>query len=257
MTIVDLYGRPRSVATRNGALTLDAGTAAQYVISPVPVTEISAGPRTFPLDQPPAGIKAANAMDNIAEWQLASGKDGRLEAPTSGYSPLRTAGTYLLRQVEDAEKGRCLELELTPKGALPDIMNEYTVLNLKTPAPVPGRPTTLGVWVKGNSGWGRVMWTFTDAAGKKWLSCGRGGWGCDMLDWPGDISISFDGWCFLRFPIPQNQDPQWLATPWDGGTVAYPIKLTGLAVEMTRKSLDLTEMAPVRPVVRLKDLCAY
>jgi len=73
--------------------------------------------------------------------------------------------------------------------------------------------------------------------------------GCDMLDWPGDISISFDGWCFLRFPIPQNQDPQWLATPWDGGTVAYPIKLTGLAVVMTRKALDLTEMAPVRPVV--------
>jgi len=54
VTVEDLYGRARSVAARNGALTLDAGTAAQYVISPVPVTEISAGPRTFPLDQPPA-----------------------------------------------------------------------------------------------------------------------------------------------------------------------------------------------------------
>jgi hypothetical protein len=139
-------------------------------------------------------------------------------------------------------------------------MNEYTFLNLKTPVPVPGRPATVGVWVKGNSGWGRVMWSFTDAEGKSWLSCGRGGWGCDMLDWPGDISINFDGWCFLRFPVPQDPgdpDGQWLAKPWNHGTVAYPIKLTGLAVEMTRKSLDLTEMAPATPVVRLKDLCAY
>ena len=147
-------------------------------------------------------------------------------------------------------------------------MNEYTLLKLKTPAPVPGRPTTLGVWVKGNSGWGRVMWEFQDAEGKSWLSCGVGGdeWGCDVLDWAGEISINFDGWCFLSFPIsvdspakiisPGDVDAQWVVSG-QNKKVAYPIKLTGLAVEMTRKGLNLTELEPVSPAIRFKDLSAF
>ena len=41
------------------------------------------------------------------------------------------------------------------------------------------------------------------------------------------------------------------------GRINYPIKLTGLAVHMTRQALNLTAMTPVRTVVRLKDLSAY
>jgi len=130
---------------------------------------------------------------------------------------------------------------------------------------VPGEPTTLGLWVKGNSGWGRPMWEFEDAEGERWLSCGTDGWGCDILDWPGEISVNFDGWCFLRFPVTKLSpariiNPGGLAAQWvsrGNKKVDYPIRLTGLAVEMTRKALDLTELVPVTPVLRLKDLSAF
>jgi hypothetical protein len=266
LTVEDLYGRSRQVDAKGGDLALDAGTAPQYVMSSVAVEVISAGIRTFPQDKPPANLTVVNAMDKAAEWQIGKEKDPRLEAPDRDYLPLRTLGQYAVREADDPEKGRCLELELMPVGKVPTIMNEYTLLKLKTPAPVPGRPTTLGAWVKGNSGWGRIMWEFQDAAGKTWLSCGEGGWGCDILDWPGDISISFDGWCFLRVPISEDSPvklityggtaAQWTCTG-EKSVPAYPIKLTGLAVEMTRKSLDLSELAPVSPVIRFKDLSAF
>ena len=83
----------------------------------------------------------------------------------------------------------------------------------------------------------------------------------------GEISINFDGWCFLRFPMtdkspvraisPGGVNGQWVAGKGKTKGVVYPIKLTGVAVEMTRKALDLTEMAPVSPVIRVKDLAAF
>lgn len=267
VTVTDLYGRSRTERAKKDGLSLEVGTAVQYVQAPRPATVIEAGARTYPQDPPPAGFTVANAMDKASEWTLAPGQDDRLECPTNGNLPLRTAGTYTLREADDPEKGKCLEVELVPAGAQPDIMNEYAVLALNPAAPVPGEPTTLGVWVKGNSGWGRVMWQFEDAEGKRFLSCGTPGWGCDILDWPGDISVNYDGWCFLRFPLsaespvksvtPGGVAGQWVITGGTGKKVAYPIKLTGLAVEMTRKALDLTEMAPVRPVLRFRDLGAY
>ena len=79
-------------------------------------------------------------------------------------------------------------------------MHDYAFLKLKTSAPVPGAPKTIGVWVRGNSGWGQLMWEYQDAEGEKWLSCGTGGYGCNVYDWPGQASINFDGWNFVQFP---------------------------------------------------------
>ena len=43
----------------------------------------------------------------------------------------------------------------------------------------------------------------------------------------------------------------------DSVPTAYPIKPTGLTVNMTRQALNLAEMTPVKTVVQLKDLSAY
>ncbi|MCM8759169.1 MAG: hypothetical protein NC906_05300, partial [Candidatus Omnitrophica bacterium] len=162
-------------------------------------------------------------------------------------------------------------LELIPSGNVPEIMNEYTILRLKKPVNVVGKPSTIGVWVKGNSSWARVMWEIEDAEGKTFLSCGTDGWGCDILDWPGVISVNFDGWCYLQFPItkeseldydkivPGGVSGQWKITGKSNNKqVVYPIKIKGIAVEMTRKALDITQMLPVKNLsLRLKNLSVY
>ncbi|MCX7704664.1 MAG: hypothetical protein N2115_00185 [bacterium] len=269
--IEDMYGRSKTVFLRQGDLKFDAGTSVKYIVSESPVKEIVAGKRQFEENKGFVKPTVVNSMESISEWELIKEKDNRLEAPKKGHTPLRTLGNYTIKEVVDAEMGRCLELELIPEGNVPEIMNEYALLKLKKPVNVVGKPTTIGVWVKGNSSWARVMWEIEDAEGKTLLSCGTDGWGCDILDWPGTISINFDGWCFLQFPItkdsplqfdrtvPGGVSGQWKMTGKTGNKqIVYPIKIKGIAVEMTRKTLDITEFVPVKNLsIRLKNLSVY
>ena len=93
------------------------------------------------------------------------------------------------------------------------------------PAPIPGEPHTLGLWVKGNSSWGKVVFEFQDAAGNVWRTHGN-----EWHDWPGELSINFDGWHFIQFPI-DAQSPIIYSSPGgrcqrvkgDGRSVTYPI----------------------------------
>ncbi|MEI7437813.1 MAG: hypothetical protein WCL16_13495, partial [bacterium] len=157
-------------------------------------------------------------------------------------------------------KGACLSLELLPEGEVTELQGECLTLQAATPVPVPGKPSTLGVWVKGNSSWGRVMFEIMDAEGERF----RGG-GYTHEPW-GTTYIDFDGWCFVTLPLSEKSPVrrQFYYSPaqlWTGnggnGVIDYPIRVTGMIVEMKRKALDLAEMAPVAPSVLLKDLSAY
>jgi hypothetical protein len=112
-----------------------------------------------------------------------------------------------------------------------------------------------------------VFWEIEDAEGEKWLSAGSGGYGCDVYDWPELAGINFDGWHFLQFPItgkspisvqsPGQDGYQWQHDGTGNRRIDYPIKVTGVAVSMPRKALNLLEMMPVRTLLRLKDISTY
>ena len=132
-------------------------------------------------------------MDAVSDWRLDMGKDPLLEETARTELPYRTAGDFELRQVRDEEKGNCLEVELAARINLPALMSEYAVLRLKQPLAVAGEPATLGLWVKGNSGWGEVYWESEDANGVRRLSCGTSEHGTSVFDCDGRMaSINFD-----------------------------------------------------------------
>jgi len=266
--LTDLYGRSRTGSTfwNWKRLKLTAGTAAQYLVSDEPVSAVTCGARAYPEDQPPANLRVVAPMDAAADWRQVPGKDPLLEETTRTDLPYRTAGTFELRQVRDEEKGDCLEVELVAQTNLPALMSEYTVLRLKEPVTVEGEPTTLGLWVKGNSGWGEVYWEIEDAKGVRRLSCGTAEHGTSVFDYDGQLAtVNFDGWNFLRMPITEKSPVPDLSTGsvnnlWQKSTnaaVAYPIKVTGVAVSLPPRALHLTEMRPIRQVIRLKDLSVY
>ena len=269
----DMFGRARHVTTEDQVLKLAISGEPCYVVAPAEARTVTVGQRAYPEDQVPAGAKTqvADRMDLLDRWQMIDKADDRLEnVPQLGnknYLPFRQFGKYELRAVTDQERGKCLELELLQEGQIVPFLAEYTVLKLKAPVLIQGTPTTLGIWVKGNSGWGQLMWELEDAAGEKWLSCGTGGYGCDIYDWPKQAAINFDGWNFLQFPLiqaspvrlpnPGEVAQQWLTSGGGNGRIDFPIKLTGVVVTMTRQALNLTAMEPVRTVVRLSGLSAY
>lgn len=247
---VEFYGRQHALKMKGKRLTITAASAVHYIISPIPATKITAGKRAFPNHQPPPLAQVISRMDDLAQWHLVSDQ--------SLTTPLRRPGKFAIRQVNDAEKGACLELDLKHEGEVPHVVGEYTALRLKKPLPIPGKPHTVGVWVKGDSSWGRIFWEIEDAKGERWRSSKD----LDGGDWGNQATIDFDGWCFVTFPL-TNESPARHIEPGAGigqwqsktaGTLAYPLKLVGLYVQTHRQSLDLTQMRAVQGNIRLKDV---
>jgi hypothetical protein len=275
--IFDMYGRRVQPASSGHSLRLTAGTAPQYILSAGPLVQrIACGTRTYPEDRAPTGLRVVDAMDDAGRWTLIDRPDPLLEKTQGVVLPYRAQGRYAMRQVTDPEQGRCLELELVePNLRLPSVFYEYAVLKLKKPIALSDRPNSLGVWVKGNSGWGQVYWVLEDGAGNRRISCGTRIHRADVFDYDGRVSIAFDGWNFLSVPVTDRSSITDLSTGsadnlWEYGQVAAdgtfrrgpgvfrdPVKLVGVAFAAQSRPLFLTQRQPHRQVVRFKDLAVF
>ena len=224
--------------------------------------------RTFRHESYPGSDEAAVAapMDKVADWTLVAGADPRL-GNIPGELPIRRPGDFTLMEVRDEEKGACLELALAVKTGMPELVRDCTLMRLAAPVEVKGRPGTVAVWVKGNSSWGKLHFEIRDAEGETWMSANTAGYGCEVYDWPCLTAFNYDGWHLLSFPLtkgspvkiasPGENEWQWVHDGTGDRRITYPITITGLAVEMPAKTLNLLEMEDVPPVIRLKDLCTY
>jgi hypothetical protein len=250
----DFYGEVSTPSAVAGKLTLTVGPAPQYLVTTRPLANARV---VRQITEPtPEGFCVTDKLDDASAWTLTS--DESLTKKT-GELPRHIPGKFDLRQVDDEERGKCLELELHGDASLSDYIGEYCAITTSKPAPIPGEPHTLGLWVKGNSSWGKVVFEFQDAAENVWRTHGN-----EWHDWPGELSINFDGWHFIQFPI-DPQSPIIYSSPGGrcqrtkGGNrnVTYPIRLTKLYVVMNRKVLDPTEMQPVSPVIRISSAGGY
>ncbi|MGD0092243.1 MAG: hypothetical protein ABSE73_20195 [Planctomycetota bacterium] len=254
LELCGFYGEVSRPAAAGGKLALRAGSAPQYVLATKALTAAKVLRQIT--EKIPEGFCVADKLDGAAAWSLCS--DESLTKKT-GELPRHVPGNFELRQVEDEERGRCLELELRGDSTLSDYVGEYCALAAARPAALPGERHTLGIWVKGNSSWGKVVFEFQDAAGKVWRTHGN-----EWHDWPGELSINFDGWHFIQFPI-DERSPIIYSSPGGrcqcvkGGakSVTYPISLSKLYIVLNRRALDPTEMLPVPPAIRISSLGGY
>ena len=96
-----------------------------------------------------------------------------------------------------------LRVELLPDPEERKLLQRYVELAVAPPLVLPGRPYALTARVKGNGGWGRIMFELVDARGRVWTSCGNQYSGStNSSDNRGDSYISFDGWQTLTIPLP-------------------------------------------------------
>lgn len=242
-----------------------------YLISAKPVKSAAAAmERTYPDEvYGMKDAKVACAMDKAEDWKLIEGEDKRLITPLD--PPHLTAlrpGKFKLAQVKDEKKGDCLEVTLIPEGERAELISEYGFIRLEKPVTIPGTPSTLGIWAKGNSSWGKLYFELEDADGEIWVSAGTGGYGCQVYDWPEQMALNFDGWHFVQFPLtgaspvkihsPGETQWQWQCDRSGDGKVTFPVKLRGVGFSLTRKTLNLTEMVDVKNLsVRFRDFSAY
>ena len=239
-------------------------------------------------DKPQGKSTVVASLANLDGWKIVKERDAMLEF----YNPMnpRRPGDFSFEPASSVE-GKDKPLKVTPKSISTgkDTMPMYAVLENANGIELPGKPTDIGLWINGNSSWGRVIFELTDASGQHWTNIGapqRGeppawlrdgmpqelvdqmkGWKTDIADWNTDdvfglSRINFDGWRYVSFPLPGNYPGEGYHWPsvsqWrydKDMTVHYPLKLTKLIVELPEKVLHVKDFAPVkRPEIYLKDV---
>lgn len=169
-----------------------------------------------------------------AGWTLAADPFARLEANNPVLAPYH-AGPMALEPVElDGRKALRVALRETPE-ARPTV-DWYGVLEPAAPIAIAGQARALGLYVKGASSWGRVIYEIEDAKGERWLSTGA------PNNWNGDDSaqrsyFNFDGARYVEFPLPRSaayDGYRDYENVWWGhdqeGIVDLPVKLTKVVI---------------------------
>jgi len=256
-TLTDMLGGAAEGKTVNREVKLRVSSSPSYLRVGAKIAKAAGGPAIC--EAPPENRKVADDLCDTGRWQVATARDESLE--TAHFDFPRRQGKFDLAVKDDAEKGRALEVKLLPQPDVPAPCPRYLALEPKEPLPIPGRPTAIGTWVKGNSSWGRVMWEFEDAKGEKFfsISAGEGGW--MVGDWRARSYLNFDGWNYLQVKLLTWYESgfygpercEWHSTA--EGRVDFPIKLTRIVFELRDQVVHLTDLIPVPdPAIRLRDL---
>lgn len=285
VTLVDMMGEERSLATSRRTVTVTTSADPVYLISKARVEHIAPGPTR--LGGPPEGESfLISALADMGQWSVETARDTELEV--YDFTCPRRQGQFEYSIAAEFE-GRQHVLEVRPHLPVPGspYLPMYSALRHATGVELPGEPTEIGLMVNGNGGWGRIIFELEDASGQRWVSLGaeaRGEptrWMADWLppeqfaalktsghnDWNtadpwGRSSISFEGWGYVRFPLPGQYPGEGYHWPYSSqwrytgdGVVHYPLRFTRLIVTLPEKVLRFREHAPVaRSEVYLKDL---
>ncbi len=228
------------------------------------------------------------SLASLSDWQIEPEPNTELE--WFNFECPRRKGNFEFAEVAEFE-GEKQVLSVKPKLPVAGSphLPMYSVLSLKKPIELPGKPTEIGLMVNGNGGWGRIIFELTDASGQRWTSIGAAmkgeatRWMADWMsekelaamktmkvsDWnTNDVwqrsRINFEGWRYLKFPLPGQYDGEGYHWPancnWKStgdGVVKYPLRFTKLIIELPEKVLYLNKMITVpRAEVYLKGLQA-
>ena len=258
--LVDMYGAQRPF---DGKLV--ASKRIKYLLgNPGGVQNVRVLKRAFPDDVPPADYRVVATTADASAWTVADKVIPSVENNfvARGW-PHRSFAEGVMRQVDDPEAGKVIELEIPDDGrSVADPHFRYTALMLKKPVPVGRNFHSLGCTVKGNSGWGEIYYVLEDAKGRRTVSCDIGAQG--KLDREGRSVLSFTGWNFLRFALKPGSSVHELSTNrplwnWTDTRVAQAdgLRLAGLVFSARMKPLYLNEAKPCRQVIRIKDVGVF
>lgn len=285
-SVTDLMGNPTDLVVEGGKAKIRISSAPLFLETSAPLLAISPG-ATQHAKHPSGKSVVISPLHTLADWTIEGGRD--LELESYNFLCHRRKGNFNYREVA-AFAGEGEVLEVKPNLPVPGKVYApmYSVLKANTPLEIPGQPTEIGLMVHGNGGWGRVIFELEDASGQRWISIGaeRDGDPPNQLeglvstnattelgvtakinDWNSDdvwgrSYINFEGWRYLRFPLPGNYPGEKYHWPfnsqwrWDkDGVVYYPLKFKRLIITLPEKVLRFKSFAPIKKQeIYLKDL---
>jgi hypothetical protein len=265
VAIFDQMDNPRDMWRRGSKVVFTLDQSPCYVEGLTADAVISLGEPDHSDTAPGEHAKKLANFDD-GRWKIAIKPEREYEESHTPYiyrypSPM----TAKSAAAQTAQGGMALAVHFKKPETDRVFVPYYSVLTPSTPIAIPGKASHLGVWVKGASDWGRVVYFVRDAKGEQWISIGtRGAWNCDDLhSW---TSFNFDGWRYLRMELPANspydqfreQGRVWWGPYSSGdGNVDLPLTLEKVVIERRTHVMYVNDPQPANPSdVLLGDLFA-
>jgi hypothetical protein len=246
--VTDTMNNTRTVVTKDKQVIIQSDPSVVYVTSPQPIVSAAVGEPDHS-DSAPATTAKLVADLGDGSWNFNNQRDPVYE--NGHYSIARFQGKFKAAPVTVWENVKVLASTLEKQATEHPLMPWYNILVPAKPITLDGAPSHLGLWVKGNSDWGRVIYVLRDAKGEKWTSIGtQDEYNCDDLhSWS---AFNFDGWRYLRFELPGHtgyDNFRKYGTTWwrsDGGdsVVDLPLQLESIIVEQRTHVLYVNDIQP-------------
>jgi hypothetical protein len=205
--LTDVMNNTKELTSQNKQVTFTTDPSVVYVTFPAAtgaIESVSVGEPDNSDVKPAEGAKLVADLGD-GSWRYTDRHDKIYENNHWGFYP--AAGKFSAAVVSDPQHGKVLASKIEKQDRVRELMPWYNVLKPSSPIPLAGAPSHLGIWVKGASDWGRVIYILRDAKGERWIGIGtKDDYNCD--DTHSWSSFNFDGWRYLRFELPGH-------TGWD------------------------------------------
>jgi hypothetical protein len=254
VTVTDAMDNAVVLTPQNGSVSFSINSSPVYVSGLSADAKITLG-EPDNSDAAPSAIKTKLANFGDGSWKISDAPDESYEQ--SHYPHIvRFPGkmSTALAAAPSTQGGKALSVHLEKQDIDRVMMPYYSTLVPSKPIVIPGKASHLGLWVKANSDWGRVVYFLRDAKGERWTSIGKAGaWNCDdIYSWS---SFNFDGWRYLRFEMPSNSPydsfreagSTWWGS-YGGGdeTVDLPLSLEKVVVERRTQVMYVNDPQPAK-----------
>jgi len=247
VVVTDTMGNPTKLPVKNGTVVVSVSQSPIWLTGVQAIEKFEFGKPSY--DTAPSKVTRPLTGMTADQWDFDTSED-----KTYAYNHFairRIPDSNLKAEFGQGEEGYADAVGITlpvEPGDRP-LATRYGALKLKQPVTIPGKANALGIWVKGNSSWGRVVYQLRDAKGELWTSVGT------KDDWNGDDThawsyVNFEGWRYVRFPLPGNAPydaARELETTWWGshggdGVVDLPLTVAKIIVEARNEIPYLSEM---------------
>jgi hypothetical protein len=244
--VTDAMNNTQTLPSKSRQVTIGTDPSVVYVTG-AEVVSATVGAPDHSDARPAPDAKLVARLDE--GWHYSSERDLTYEHGT--FAVMRYPGKFTAEVVSDADRGTVLRSRLEKQATVHELMPWYNVLVPKKPIVLEGAPSHLGLWVKGASDWGRVIYVLRDAKGEKWTSIGtQDQYNCDDVhSWS---AFNFDGWRYLRFELPghtgydsfRKHGTTWWRSDGGDGVVDLPLTLEKIIVEQRSHVLYVNDVQP-------------
>lgn len=262
VTVFDQNDNEMELSHPDGRLSFTLNQSPCYVEGLTADPVISLG-EPHPRDAQP---KDAQRLTNLGDgsWKLVTQQEPEYEESHVPYiyrypSPMKGKSV----EAPYTQGGQALAVNFPAPEVDRVFVPYYSVLQPEKPIVIPGKSSHIGLWVKAQGDWGRVVYFLRDAKGEQWINVGtRGAWNCDDLhSW---TSFNFDGWRYLKMEMPANsphdqfreQGNAWWG-PYSSGDecIDLPLTLEKIVVERRTHVMYVDDPQPADPAdILLGDL---